>query len=99
GAAGTQAPKRLVMVLAQGGWDVTYALDPKVQSTKIDVPVGAKRMFGNLDVFTDTSRPAVTSYFTKYADQSAIVRGISVASVAHQECLKRMATGTRNETN
>lgn len=98
-AAGTQAPKRLVMVLAQGGWDVTYALDPKVQSTKIDVPAGAKTMFGNLDVFTDTARPNVTSYFTKYADQTAVVRGISVASVAHQECLKRMATGTRNETN
>jgi hypothetical protein len=27
------------------------------------------------------------------------VRGISVASVAHRECLKRMATGTRSETN
>jgi uncharacterized protein (DUF1501 family) len=27
------------------------------------------------------------------------VRGISVSSVAHQECLKRMSTGTRNETN
>ncbi len=93
------APKRLVMVLAQGGWDTTYALDPKTQSAKIDVPVGAKRMFGNLDVFADASRPNVTSYFNKYADQTAIVRGISVASVAHQECLKRMATGTRNETN
>ncbi|NVB77067.1 MAG: DUF1501 domain-containing protein [Kofleriaceae bacterium] len=91
--------KRLVMVLAQGGWDVTYALDPKVQSAKIDVPVGAKRMFGNLDVFADASRPNVTSYFAKYAALTAVVRGISVASVAHQECLKRMATGTRNETN
>ncbi len=98
-AATPGTPKRLVLVLAQGGWDVTYALDPKVQSTKIDVPVGAKRMFGNLDVFTDASRPNVTSYFTKYADQTAIVRGISVSSVAHQECLKRMATGTRNETS
>lgn len=91
-------PKRLVMVLAQGGWDTTYALDPK-EPPGADVPAGSIRSFGNLDVFTDASRPNVTSYFTKYADRTAVVRGISVSSVAHQECLKRMATGTRNETN
>lgn len=96
----TPTPKRrLIMVLAQGGWDVTYALDPKAQSAVCDVPAGARQMFGNLDVFTDASRPNVTAYFTKYAAQTAIVRGISVASVAHQECLKRMATGTRQETS
>jgi uncharacterized protein (DUF1501 family) len=93
------AKKKLLMVLAQGGWDTTYALDPKTQSAKVDVPVGSRRTFGNLDVFVDASRPNVTSYFTKYADITAVVRGISVASVAHQECLKRMATGTRNEQN
>jgi uncharacterized protein (DUF1501 family) len=90
--------KRLVMVLAQGGWDTTYALDPK-EPPGADVPAGAIQKFGNLDVFTDASRPSVTSFFTKYAAQTAVVRGISVASVAHQECLKRMATGTRNETS
>jgi uncharacterized protein (DUF1501 family) len=98
-AEGTAAPKRLVMVLAQGGWDTTYALDPKVQSAKVDVPVGAVRRFGNLDIFADASRPNVTAFFTKYASISAVVRGISVSSVAHQECIKRMSTGTRNETN
>ena len=98
-AAVTTSPKRLIMVLAQGGWDTTYALDPKEQSARCDVPVGAIRRFGNLDVFTDASRPNVTAFFQKYAAASAIVRGISVSSVAHQECLKRMSTGTRNETN
>jgi uncharacterized protein (DUF1501 family) len=96
-AAGT--PRRLLLVMAQGGWDTTWALDPKVQSPKVDVPVGAVQRFGNLDVFTDASRPNVTSFFTKYAASTAVVRGISVASVAHAECVKRMATGTRQETN
>jgi uncharacterized protein (DUF1501 family) len=98
-AAETASPKRLIMVLAQGGWDTTYALDPKEQSTRCDVPVGAIRRFGNLDIFADASRPNVTAFFTKYASISAVVRGISVSSVAHQECLKRMSTGTRSETN
>ena len=56
------------MVLAQGGWDTTYALDPKVQSATVDVPAGAMQTFGDLDVFTDASRPNVTRFFTKYAD-------------------------------
>ncbi len=96
----TLPQRRLVMVMAQGGWDTTYALDPKTQSAQVDVPAGAIQRFGsNLDVFTDASRPNVTAFFTKYYDQAAVVRGISVASVAHQECVKRMATGTRNEQN
>ncbi|MEO8699930.1 MAG: DUF1501 domain-containing protein [Kofleriaceae bacterium] len=96
-AAGTK--RRLIMVMAQGGWDTTWALDPKVQSDKVDVPVGASQKFGNLDVFTDASRPNVTAFFNAYAPQTAIVRGISVASVAHAECVKRMATGTRESTS
>ena len=98
-AAPSTAPRRLIIVLAQGGWDTTWALDPKVQSATTDVPVGAKQMFGNLEVFTDASRPNVSAFFTKHGDSTAIVRGISVGSVAHKECVKRMATGTRNETN
>ncbi|HEU0034906.1 MAG TPA: DUF1501 domain-containing protein [Kofleriaceae bacterium] len=99
GVRAATTPRRLVMVMAQGGWDVTYALDPKLQSAKVDVPAGTIQRFGNLDVLTDPSRPSVGAFFTKYAPLSAVVRGISVASVAHRECVKRMATGTRNETN
>ncbi|HWO23746.1 MAG TPA: DUF1501 domain-containing protein [Kofleriaceae bacterium] len=91
--------RRLLLVCAQGGWDTTYALDPKAQSAVCDVPAGAVQQFGELDVFTDGSRPNVTAFFAKYAPLTAVVRGISVASVAHRECLKRMATGTRSETN
>jgi uncharacterized protein (DUF1501 family) len=110
GAIGLLAPKlsaapapaskrRLIMVMAQGGWDTSYALDPKTPGM-VDVPAGALQRFGqNLDIFTDASRPNVTGFFTKYFDRTAVVRGISVASVAHAECVKRMATGTRNETN
>jgi uncharacterized protein (DUF1501 family) len=92
--------RRLVMVMAQGGWDTTYAIDPKVQGAEVDIPAGgAVQPFGDLDIYTDPARPNVTAFFTKYAPLTAVVRGISVSSVAHRECVKRMATGTRNETN
>ena len=98
-ASPSSTPRRLVVVLAQGGWDTTWALDPKTQSATTDVPAGAVQSFGALDAFTDASRPNVTAFFTEYAPFIAVVRGILVGSVSHQECVKRMATGTRNEAN
>ncbi|MEJ7603540.1 MAG: DUF1501 domain-containing protein [Kofleriaceae bacterium] len=96
----TKPARRLIVVMAQGGWDTTYALDPKIgMADKIDVPIGHSQRFGDLDVFVDPSRQAVTDYFSAYAGLTAIVRGISVTSVVHRECVKRMATGTRSEAN
>jgi uncharacterized protein (DUF1501 family) len=97
----TGTKKRLICVMAQGGWDQTYALDPKVQSDKVDVPPsGGPKHYPGYDVWIDDStRPNVTQFFDAYAANTAIVRGISVASVSHLECVKRMSTGTRQETN
>lgn len=97
GAAGTA--KNLIVVFAQGGWDVTYALDPKVPGAGIDVPAGSVRSFGSLDIFVDAARPAVTTFFEKYADRSAVVRGIMLSSISHPECVKRIFTGTRSAAN
>jgi uncharacterized protein (DUF1501 family) len=99
-AAGSGTPRRLILVLAQGGWDTTYSVDPKTGSDYVDVPAGSIQSFGNnLNVFTDSSRPNIAAFFTKYAAQTALVQGISVASVAHSECVKRICTGTRQETS
>ncbi|MDB4956060.1 MAG: hypothetical protein JWO36_3629 [Myxococcales bacterium] len=95
----TQPMRRLLLVLAQGGWDTVYSIDPKLQSPTVDVPVGTIQQFGNSNVLTDPSRPNVAAFFTKYGAQTAIVNGLSVASVAHEECVKRICTGTRSETS
>ncbi len=99
----TRPARRLVMVMAQGGWDSTYALDPKTQSAKVDVPQGTgeaiTRFGSSLDIQTGPTRPNVSAFFTRYAAQAAVIRGISVGSVAHPECAKRMATGTRSESS
>jgi uncharacterized protein (DUF1501 family) len=90
--------RRLLFVFAQGGWDTSYALDPK-QAPLVDVPEGALQRFGELEAFTHASRPAALDYFTRHAAVTATVRGVLVGSVAHPECQKRMATGTRSESN
>jgi hypothetical protein len=41
----------------------------------------------------------VTSFFEAYAPITAVVRGISVRSIAHPECKKRMLTGTASSAS
>ena len=94
GRAAVGGPARNVIVLlAAGGWDVTYALDPKPGLTTIDAPLGTTMRYGNLDIFTDTTRPAVDAYFTAWAPITAVVRGVYIRSIAHPECRKRILTG------
>ena len=96
-SAPARTPKRLVIVFQTGGWDTTYALDPK-EPAHADVPPGAVQAFAGLDIFVDPSRPAVTDFFTRHAALTTVVRGISIDAINHVECIKRMATGTREET-
>lgn len=86
--------RRLVLVFVQGGWDTTYAIDPKPGLAGVDAPTGgAVKSFGGLDILTDPARPAVETFFADWGDQCAIVRGVSVASVAHPDCQRRIITG------
>ena len=88
--------RRLLALFAAGGWDTTYALDPK-EPPLADVPPGAVQLFGGLDVFTDPSRPGVTRYFERHAGATAIVRGIATDGIFHNECQRRIATGKRDD--
>lgn len=98
-AAGTA--KNLIIVLAQGGWDVTFALDPKAPGAGVDAPAGRIRPIGGIDVYDDpaTDRNNVVGFFQKHAARSAVVRGITLSSIAHPECVKRMMTGTRSNAS
>jgi uncharacterized protein (DUF1501 family) len=88
-------PRRLLLVFAAGGWDTTYALDPK--EPPIAVPAGALQRFGDLDVFTDASRPNVTAFFERHAPVTAVLRGIATDGIFHNECQRRIATGKRDD--
>jgi len=89
-----RTPRRLLLVFAAGGWDTTYAIDPK-EAAHADLPAGAVRRFGELDVFCDDSRPGVTQLFERHAPLISIVRGIATDGINHAECQRRIVTGTR----
>ena len=90
--------RKLIVVLNSGGWDTTYALDPKPGSSNIDAPAGDVTMFGDLPIFTHATRPAVTDFFTRHAERVALVHGLQVRSFVHPDCMKRLLTGSPSET-
>lgn len=108
-----QPEKHLIVVFAEGGWDVTYCFDPKLSCSAPDggpctiqgpeVDEGgeeeAVRTFGNIPiVVNDTKRPAVTSFFENWYTNAHVVNGIFTGSIAHEPCRVRLFTGTADGT-
>jgi hypothetical protein len=103
--------KKLIVVFAEGGWDVTFCLDPKlscgcdIQGPEVDenrsVPDDreAVRTFGNIPiVVNDVKRAGVTSFFEKWYQRCHVVNGIWTGSIAHEPCRVRILTGTADGT-
>ena len=92
-------PRNLIVVLNSGGWDVTYALDPKPGATRIDVPAGEHARIGGIDLLSHAARPSVDAFFRRYGALSALIRGVQVRSFIHNDCTKRILTGTPSDQN
>jgi hypothetical protein len=97
-SAPVAAADKLVVVLASGGWDTTYALDPKPGRPSIDAPEGVLTRFAELEVLTHDSRPSVGAFFERYGERTAVLNGVQVRSFVHPDCLKRVLTGGPSET-
>lgn len=103
--------RNLVVVFAQGGWDVTYALDPKLGVAGIQGPeaharpgdpedVNAVQTFHGIPIVANGSRrPAVSTFFEKWGSQTCVVNGLATQSIAHEACRARILTGTADRRN
>jgi len=98
-ASAAPKAKNLLVVFNYGGWDPTYSLDPKSPGGMIDVGKGSIERIGEIPVFTDASRPNVAAFFRAYGSMTCVVNGVQVRSIAHEECIKRMLTGTPSADN
>lgn len=108
-AAGTA--KRLVLVHARGGWDVTYTLDPKLGLANIDGPDLDEdpsnpddrediQTFGGSAIGVNrVKRESVRTFFQNWGSQTAVLNGLWVGSIAHDPCTIRMMTGARTEAS
>ena len=99
--------KRVVVVRAFGGWDVTYCMDPKltiagtVDGPDGDLNGGAESIetFDGIPVMiNDNKRPSVSQFFTAYSTNTIVVNGIYTGSIVHGDCQKRILTGDRSGT-
>lgn len=87
--------KRLIMLVANGGWDPVVALDPKEEGPGVAIPPGSTFRRGDLELYdAEATGGAVPAYFERHGDVTAVVRGITVASIAHEFCTRRILTGT-----
>ena len=103
--------RRIITVMAGGGWDVSYCLDPKIGLSTIDGPEWdenpgnpadreAVQTFGDIPIaVNDFKRPEVRLFFEQWHSRVAVVNGISVGSIAHSDCRLRMLTGSRSSSN
>jgi hypothetical protein len=94
------APKRkLLLVTCNGGWDVSFHLDPKASGiATVDVPVGNIVTNGSLSwMSAAVNNGVVDTFMAAHSDVASIVRGISVRSISHDVCIRRMLTGSPSE--
>lgn len=92
------APKKMVLVVASGGWDPVFALDPK-PGTSIAVPGGTLEEHEGIPIWADPTRAAVSELFAAHAGICTLVNGVQVQSLVHSDCSKRLLTGTSSDIN
>jgi hypothetical protein len=104
--ARASSARKLITVATYGGWDATFALDPKLGVPGIDGPDvdedpdnpddrESVRTFADIPVcVNDFKRPRVTSFFESWADRAVVVNGVSVAAIGHQASIRRVLTGS-----
>ena len=102
---------KLLVVMADGGWDVTFLLDPKFHVDTTEGPEvdedpdnpedrEALRTFGHLPLaVNDFKRPSVTAFFERYAARCTVVNGIWMGAIAHATARVRALTGTHTQAN
>ncbi len=104
-------PRRLVYVFANGGWDPSFALDPKEDRERVDGPWLHADPLDPLDVdsiwqvgdyavgINPVRRPSVGQFFANYGDRASLVRGIWTGTIAHDTSRVRVLTGTADTRN
>lgn len=92
-------PKKVVLVVASGGWDPVFALDPKPGTGGIDVPAGTLEEHEGIPIWGDPTRSAVSQFFAAHAGICTVVNGLQVQSLVHSDCSKRVLTGTSSDIN
>jgi uncharacterized protein (DUF1501 family) len=107
----TGGPHFVVTFIADGGWDVTQVLDPHDPADAgdgidVDVPTAISGLPASqlaaagaiTYVSNPTTRPAVDTFFSKWANRTAVVNGIGTRSTSHDQSRQLVLTGYLDPT-
>ncbi|MEN0065253.1 MAG: DUF1501 domain-containing protein [Myxococcota bacterium] len=105
--AATPSNRNLIIIHANGGWDTSYGVDPKIDNPLVEGPevdVGganeAVQTFSGIPIAVNpVLRPSVNQFFNALASDTLVVNGIDVGTVAHEVGRIRILTGTRANTS
>ena len=86
---------KFVFVMNYGGWDPTRVFANEFWNGFVDMERDAEPVsIGDLTYVAHSDRPSVDTFFQRYGQQSLILNGVQVPSVAHLNCLRLMMTGS-----
>ena len=104
-------PHFLVTFVGDGGWDVTQVFDvhdplDATDGVDVDVPQAISGLppsqiatVGGITYMSNpTTRPAVDTFFTKWANRSAIVNAVNTRSTSHDQSRQLVLTGYLDPT-
>lgn len=94
-ANGSGNKKKFLFVVNYGGWDPTQVFSAEFENPNVDMPVDSDPMtIGNMTLVDHEDRKSVRNFFETHHQNSLVVKGLLVPSVAHQNCMRLMLTGT-----
>lgn len=90
-----KADRKVIFVANYGGWDPTRVFADEFWNSAVDMERQAgTSSVGDLTWVSHPDRPSVDRFFQANASRSLIFNGVLVPSVAHENCLRLVLTGS-----
>ncbi|MCA9489923.1 MAG: DUF1501 domain-containing protein [Myxococcales bacterium] len=87
--------RKLVIVYAPGGWDITRVFAPEFSNRAVAMEAAAERATaGGISYVSHPGRPNVDAFFANHHRDALVVNGMMVRSIAHEICTMITMTGT-----
>ncbi|MFT4976946.1 MAG: hypothetical protein ACI8S6_002851 [Myxococcota bacterium] len=86
---------KILFVVSYGGWDPTRVFADEFWNPNVDMERSAGPVsIGGLTYISHAERPSVDQFFAQHHSRTLILNGLQVPSVAHENCLRLVMTGS-----